>query len=489
MWIVLLALRRPYTFVVASLLAAILGIVMIARMPTDIFPEINIPVVSVIFNYPGMSADDMEKRVSSQFERFNVQTNVVHTDAKRSVLLSIYKLGNASTLRVVNSVMQALPGIRSTLPPEMKIDPLFDQSIFVRASVQGVIKGALLAAGLTALMILLFLGSWRSTLIVMISIPLSIVVSIIVLAFLGETLKVMTLGGMALAVGILVDDATVAIENIHRNLHQKKTLVRAILDGSAQIAVPAFVATLCICIVFVPVVFISGAARYLFTPLAMAVVFAMLTSYLLSRTLVPTMVHYLLAGEVELYGGVPDPNDPHAQLLMSRHAHPPGWKRMLRGRGARLSVLLAAAVAAVAWSCGAGPWLTLHAVVLTEGVLALMALFSLGYLVIRLHDPFNRAFERLRFVVWRPARLVAGAHLAVSRRLRPVGGRLVRPVEPRRRGLLSGSGRWATALACALPPRHAHRGNRAAFRAGAGRHPRGDPGRRNRHGHRQHGHP
>ncbi len=180
------------------------------------------------------------------------------------------------------------------------------------------VKEACIAAGLTALMILLFLGSWRSTLIVMASIPLSILVSIIILWALGETLNVMTLGGMALAVGILVDDATVEIENIHRNLHMRKRLVQAILDGAQQIAVPAFVATLCICIVFVPVVFITGAAKYLFTPLAMAVVFAMMTSYLLSRTLVPTLVHYLLAAEVEMYGGVVDENDPHA--VHARHA-------------------------------------------------------------------------------------------------------------------------------------------------------------------------
>ena len=175
---------------------------------------------------------------------------------------------------------------------ELKITPLFDQSIFVRAAVMGVVKEAAIAAGLTGLMILLFLGSWRSTLIICISIPLSILVSIIVLWALGETLNVMTLGGMALAVGILVDDATVEIENIHRNLHQRKRLVQAILDGAQQIAVPAFVSTLCICIVFVPVWFITGAAKSLFMPLAMAVVFAMLTSYLLSRTLVPTMVHF-----------------------------------------------------------------------------------------------------------------------------------------------------------------------------------------------------
>ena len=180
------------------------------------------------------------------------------------------------------------------MPESLKAPLLADQSIFVRAAVSGVVKEAAIAAGLTGLMILLFLGSWRSTLIVVISIPLSILVSIIVLSFLGHSLNVMTLGGMALAVGILVDDATVEIENIHRNLHQGKHLVQAILDGASQIAVPAFVSTLCICIVFVPVVFISGAAKSLFTPMAMAVVFAMMTSYLLSRTLVPTMVHFLL---------------------------------------------------------------------------------------------------------------------------------------------------------------------------------------------------
>src|SRR5207244_9605052 len=199
------------------------------------------------------------------------------------------------TLEVVKRIRDILPTTMARLPKELKVAMLFDQSIFVRASIEGVVKEALIAAGLTALMLLVFLGSWRSTVIVIVSIPLSILVSIITLWCLDQTLNVMTLGGMALAVGILVDDATVEIENIHRNLHQRKRLVKAILDGASQIAVPAFVSTLCICIVFVPVMFISGAAKYLFTPLAMAVVFAMMTSYLLSRTLVPTMVHYLLA--------------------------------------------------------------------------------------------------------------------------------------------------------------------------------------------------
>ncbi len=510
MWIVRLALRRPYTFVVASMLVVILGIYAIVSMATDIFPVVDIPVISVAFSYTGMSPGDMNARIITPYERilgttvndiehiesqslygvgvvkiyfqpnakiensnaqvtavsqtairqfpvgtqppliieynasnvpvlqlsmssdvipeqdlfnqafnflrpqlitvpgvqipypyggkqkqvvvdldpdrlfayglspgdvssalnaqnlvlpagtakigkqeyeivlnsspitadelnnlpiktvkgipiymrdvahvrdgFIVQTNIVHSDGRRGLLLSILKAGGASTLNVVNGVMQKLPQAIQSVQgaKDLKVVPLFDQSIFVRASVWGVVKEAAIAAGLTALMILLFLGSWRSTVIVMISIPLSILVSIIILWSLGETLNVMTLGGMALAVGILVDDATVEIENIHRNLHQKKRLVQAILDGASQIAVPAFVSTLCICIVFVPVVFISGAAKYLFTPLAMAVVFAMMTSYLLSRTLVPTMVHFLLASEVQMYGGVIDKNDPHA---------------------------------------------------------------------------------------------------------------------------------------------------------------------------------
>lgn len=501
MWIVRLALRRPYTFVVMAMLIAILGTVTILRMPTDIFPEIDIPVVAVIWTYTGISPDEMETRVVGNYERvlvstvsgiehiesqsltgiavvkiflqeganidsaisqvvatsqqvlrsmppgifpplvmrynaanvpivqvslgsdslseqqlfdyattglrpgmatvpgaqipypyggkvrqimvdidpeklfawklsaadvsnavnaqnliaptgsakigpqeYNVrlnsspevvaaiadlpiksvgtrtvyirdvanvrdgfapQTNIVRVDGKRGVLQPILKSG-ASTLDIVNGVKARMPAVMATLPDTLQSTLLSDQSIFVKGSIHGVVVEAAIAAGLTGLMILLFLGSWRSTLIVVISIPLSILVSIIILNFLGETLNVMTLGGMALAVGILVDDATVEIENIHRNLHMGKRLVPAILDGAQQIATPAFVATLCICIVFVPVVFITGAARSLFTPMAMAVVFAMLTSYMLSRTLVPTMVHYLLASEVAMYGGRPE---------------------------------------------------------------------------------------------------------------------------------------------------------------------------------------
>jgi len=249
---------------------------------------------------------------------FLVQNSMVHTDGKRGVLMVVYKSAGASTLDIVRRVKNVMPSIQAQLPTAMKVTPLFDQSIFVRASVNGVLYEAAMAAGLTGLMILLFLGSWRSTVIVCISIPLSILVSIIVLSWLGQTLNVMTLGGMALAVGILVDDATVAIENIHRNIGQHKHLLQATLDGSQQIALPAFVSTLCICIVFVPVVFISGAAKFLFTSLAMAVVFAMLTSYVVSRTLLPTMVNYLLANEVEIYGGELDSADPHVD---ARKAH------------------------------------------------------------------------------------------------------------------------------------------------------------------------
>ena len=230
-----------------------------------------------------------------------VQTNVVRRDGRRGRADDHPQGRGRLQLDVVNRVREALPGIQAQLPPELKMELLFDQSVFVRAAVEGVLKEGAIAAGLTALMILLFLGSWRSTLIVAISIPLSILSSIIVLWALGQSLNTMTLGGLALAVGILVDDATVEIENVHRNLGMKKPIRRAILDGAAQIAMPAFVSTLAICIVFVPVVFLTGPAASLFYPLALAVVFAMLASYLLSRTLVPTMVLYLLPKEVPLY--------------------------------------------------------------------------------------------------------------------------------------------------------------------------------------------
>jgi multidrug efflux pump subunit AcrB len=493
MWIVELALRRPYTFVIMSLLILILGVLAIFRMPTDIFPEIDIPVVSVIWSYTGVSPEEMAEIITVRSERafttqvndiehiesqslpgiavirvyfhqgakidaavaqlaassqsvlkslptgitppnilrfnassvpilqlgissdslpeqqlydlgynfirtqlanvqgaafplpyggkprqvsvdlnpralyaqglsasdvvnainnqslilpsgtvkigaseftvrlnsepelatafnrlpvrvvngttvyvgdvahvrdgFQVQTNIVRHNGSRAALLTVLKNGGASTLEIVDKLKAMLPRVRSTLPAALNLRLMFDQSIFVRVAIQGVIREAVIAAFLTGLMILLFLGSWRSTIIVCVSIPLSILTSLAVLNLMGETINVMTLGGLALAVGILVDDATVEIENIHRNFGLGKHIVKAILDGAMQIAVPAFVSTLCICIVFVPVIFLTGAARYLFTPLALAVVLAMMASYLLSRTLVPTMVRYLLAGE------------------------------------------------------------------------------------------------------------------------------------------------------------------------------------------------
>ena len=497
MWIVRLALRRPYTFVVMAMLIAILGVSAIVNMPVDIFPYIDIPVVSVVWTYGGLSPEEMEKRMVSFFERsmtttvndiehmesqsysgvsvtrvyfqpkakvevalaqitaisqtllrpfppgttppsiikydassvpilqlglesktlseqelfdlgqnfirtqlatiqgaavplpyggrfrsvmvdlnpgqmyakqlsasdvstalgnqnlilpagdakigdkdyqvalnssprtvaelnrmpikvvngatvylddvaqvhdgYSVQSSIVRTNGIRGALLTVMRNGQASTLSVVNNVKAALPKILAGLDPALRVRQLFDQSIFVRAAIAGVVREAVIAAFLTGMMILMFLGSWRSTVIVCISIPLSILVSLIVLNMLGQTINVMTLGGMALAVGILVDDATVEIENTHRNMAMKKPLVRAVLDGAQQIAAPAFVSTLSICIVFVPVLLLTGAAKYLFTPLAMAVVFAMMASYFLSRTIIPTMVHYMLKTEAQLY--------------------------------------------------------------------------------------------------------------------------------------------------------------------------------------------
>jgi multidrug efflux pump subunit AcrB len=225
---------------------------------------------------------------------FPPQTNIVRVDGQRAALLTIQKNGNASTLDIIKGIYNKLPTIKDTLPPQLRITPLSDQSIFVRGAISGVVHEALIAACLTGFMILVFLGSWRSTLIIAVSIPLSILVSLITLSALGETINIMTLGGLALAVGILVDDATVEIENINRNLEEGKEIEQAILDGAAQIAIPAFVSTLSICIVFVPMFFLGGVAKYLFVPLAEAVVFAMLASYFLSRTVVPTMAKFLL---------------------------------------------------------------------------------------------------------------------------------------------------------------------------------------------------
>jgi multidrug efflux pump subunit AcrB len=230
---------------------------------------------------------------------YAVQTNIVRQDGQRGVLLAIQKAGNASTLAIVSAVRALLPRVAASMPPQLVMRPLFDQSVFVRASLQGVVREGVIAAGLTSLLILVFLGSWRSTLIICVSIPLSILTSVLILGALGETINIMTLGGLALAVGILVDDATVAIENIERQVSLGKRLRQAILDGSQQIAMPAFVSTVCISIVFVPMFFLSGVSRFLFVPLAEAVVFAMFASYFFSRTLVPTLVLFLLRKEVE----------------------------------------------------------------------------------------------------------------------------------------------------------------------------------------------
>jgi CzcA family heavy metal efflux pump len=227
---------------------------------------------------------------------FSPQTNIVRQDGNRGALMSIYKIGNASTLEIVSGIKNIVVQAAQSLPPELKVTALFDQSLFVRASIFGVVREAAIAALLTAVMILIFLGDWRPTIVISISIPLSIFFSIIMLGAIGETINIMTLGGLALAVGILVDDATVEIENIERNLAMGKEMKQAILDGAQQIAVPAFVSTLSICIVFVPMFFLAGVAKFLFVPLAEAVSFAMLASYLLSRTLIPTLVMFIMRG-------------------------------------------------------------------------------------------------------------------------------------------------------------------------------------------------
>ncbi len=490
MWIVWIALSRPYTFVVMALMLLIIGPLAITRTPTDIFPDINIPVVSVVWSYAGLPPDEMGNRITSVFERavtttvndiehiesesligisvtklffhsgvnidialsqvtaiaqtilrnlppgtlpplvlnykastvpvlqlvlssatipeqklndlgnnflrtqlatvqgaalpypyggktrqiqvdlnipamqtygvsaqevnmaldtqnliipagtqkigqyeyivklnasplvvselndlpvkstpgrvlymrdvahvrdgFAPQTNIVRVDGQRAVMMSIQKTGSASTLSIINQIKALLPTVKEILPPGLNLSKFADQSIFVTSAIQGVITEGIIAAALTALMILLFLGSFRSTLIITLSIPLSIIASVTILSALGETINIMTLGGLALAVGILVDDATVAIENINWNLEQGKEVEQAILDGAKQIAIPALVSTLCICIVFVPMFFLGGVAQYLFVPLAEAVIFAMLMSYILSRTLVATMAKYLL---------------------------------------------------------------------------------------------------------------------------------------------------------------------------------------------------
>jgi multidrug efflux pump subunit AcrB len=274
------------------------GTAKIGQFEYDVDLNSSPPTVAELNDLPiKLSANNTPiyvRDVATVSDGFAPQTNIVRLNGERGTLLTVLKNGDASTLSIVKGVLDALPAIKKTLPPSIKIEALADQSIFVRAAISGVIREALIAACLTGIMILIFLGSWRSTIIIAVSIPLSILVSICCLSAIHETINIMTLGGLALAVGILVDDATVEIENVNRNLEQGKELRQAILDGAQQIAVPALVATLCICIVFLPMFFLSGVAKYLFVPLAEAVVFAMLASYLLSRTLVPTLAMYLL---------------------------------------------------------------------------------------------------------------------------------------------------------------------------------------------------
>jgi multidrug efflux pump subunit AcrB len=366
MWIVKLALRRPYTFVVMALLILLLGVASIKNTPTDIFPEIDIPVVTVVWQYSGLSADQMAKQITT-FSEYTISSavdNVKNIESQTLAGIAVIRIFFQPNVRIDSAIAQVTAVSQTILrrmppgtqPPfiirynassvpilqlalgsrNLSEAQLYDYGIYRVRQAIAPVRGAtlplpyggkprqimvdldpqaLLAKGLspldvgnainaqnltlptgTATMILLFLGSWRSTFIVMVSIPLSILASLSILSLLGYTLNVMTLGGLALAIGILVDDATVELENIRRNLAEGKPIPRAILDGAQQIAVPAFVSTLAICIVFVSVVFLTGPAKYLFTPLALAVVFTMLASYLLSRTLVPVMVKYLIRG-------------------------------------------------------------------------------------------------------------------------------------------------------------------------------------------------
>ncbi len=273
------------------------GTAKVAESELDVRMNVAPRTIDALNNVPIKQAGNTTiylREVARVSDGFSVQSNVVRQNGHRGVLVTILKAGTASTLDVVSGIKDLLPRAASILPPEMKITPLADQSVFVRGAISGVIREGVIAGALTGLMILLFIGSWRSTVIIAVSIPLSILTSILVLSALGQTINIMTLGGLALAVGILVDDATVEIENTNRNLDEGKEIRTAILDGASQIAVPAMVSTLSICIVFMPLFLLGGVARFLFVPLAEAVVFAMLASYLFSRTLVPTLAMYLL---------------------------------------------------------------------------------------------------------------------------------------------------------------------------------------------------
>jgi len=296
----------------------------------------NTPVEPESFNdIPIAKVDDkivFLRDVGYAHDGFSPQTNLVRKDGLPSVLMQVLKNGAASTLSIVNQVKELLPTIQAAAPKGMDIGLIFDQSIFVKKAIEGVVTEGFLAALLTGLMILFFLGSWRSTLMVLITIPLSIMTSIIFLSLLGETLNIMTLGGLALAIGILVDDATVAIENIHRNVAVGKPLDQAILDGSYEVTIPAFVSTLSICIVFLPVVLLIGPAKFLFTPLALSVVFAIVASYCLSRTLLPVMIKFILPPEMYLYtGGGPQTALDHYHVKFDEH-----FKRFRKKYGSAL---------------------------------------------------------------------------------------------------------------------------------------------------------
>lgn len=273
------------------------GSAKIGETQFDIMPDGSPKALEALNNLPIRQVNGATvyiRDVAHVRQGFDEQTNIVRADGKRGVLLSVLKTGNVSTLDIISDIRAKLPFVRTQVPDSLKITPLFDQSVFVRNAINGVLHEGVIAATLTALMILLFLGSWRATIVIAVSIPLSIICSIFILSALGQTINLMTLGGLSLAVGMLVDDATVEIENIDRNWTGEVTLRDAILEGARQIATPALVSTLCICIVFIPMFFLSGVAKFLFVPLAMAVVFAMLASYVLSRTIVPTLAMYLL---------------------------------------------------------------------------------------------------------------------------------------------------------------------------------------------------
>ena len=313
------------------------GTVKLGQSELDIRANTYPRTVAELNNLPIKQVGDTTvylRDVATASDGFALQTNVVRQDGRRGVLMSILKSGNASTLSVVSGVKTLLPRVATIVPPALKMTPLADQSIFVQSAVSGVIREAVIAAALTGLMILLFLGSWRSTLIIAVSIPLSILTSIMIISLFGETINIMTLGGLALAVGILVDDATVTIENIERVLRQGRSLHDGILEGAAQIAVPALVSTLCICIVFLPMFLLDGVARYLFVPLAEAVVFAMLASYVLSRTLVPTLAMYLLKAKRH----EPNPKNIFARL---QHGFEKGFESVRNAYSGLLTSLVA----------------------------------------------------------------------------------------------------------------------------------------------------